>query len=85
MKKYIVELTVEQREELSHMISTGKASARELTHARILLKADQGPHSPNWRVLSELRTREQRAGPQSRHPLGYEAIRIMNCRAASLS
>lgn len=48
MKKYIVELTVEQRQELSHMISTGKASARELTHARILLKADQGPHGPSW-------------------------------------
>jgi len=40
VKKYIVELTVEQREELSHMISTGKASARELTHARLLLKTD---------------------------------------------
>ena len=33
MKKYIVELTTEQREELSHMISTGKAAARELTSA----------------------------------------------------
>ncbi len=48
MKKYIVELTAEQREELSHMISTGKAAARELTHARILLKADQGPHGPGY-------------------------------------
>lgn len=48
MKKYIVELTVEQREELSHMISTGKASARQLTHARILLKADQGLSGPRW-------------------------------------
>ncbi len=48
MKKYTVELTAEQREELSHMISTGKASARELTHARLLLKADQGPQGPGW-------------------------------------
>lgn len=48
MKKYIVELTTEQREGLSHMISTGKASARQLMHARILLKADQGPHGPGW-------------------------------------
>ena len=48
MKKYIVELTAAAREELSHMISTGKASARELTHARILLKADQGPDGPGW-------------------------------------
>lgn len=48
MKKYIVELTGEQREELSYMISTGQAAARERTHARILLKADQGPHGPGW-------------------------------------
>ena len=48
MKKYIVELTTEQRQELSRMISTGKAAARELTHARILLKADQGAEGPGW-------------------------------------
>jgi transposase len=48
MKKYIVELTAEQRQELSHMIATGKASARQLTHARILQKADQGPQGPGW-------------------------------------
>ncbi|HEU5377625.1 MAG TPA: IS630 family transposase, partial [Ktedonobacteraceae bacterium] len=48
MKKYTVELTAEQREELSHMISTGQAAARELTHARILLKADPGPEGPCW-------------------------------------
>jgi hypothetical protein len=48
MKKSIVELTPEQRKELSRMISTGKAAARELTHARILLKADQGPQGPGW-------------------------------------
>jgi transposase len=48
MKKYIVELTAEQRKELSDMIATGKASARELTHARILLKADAGQDGPNW-------------------------------------
>ena len=48
MKKYTVKLTAAQREELMHMISTGKAAARELTHARILLKADQGPDGPGW-------------------------------------
>lgn len=48
VKKYIVELTAAQRKELLHMIATGKASARELTHARILLKADQGPEGPSW-------------------------------------
>lgn len=48
MKKYMVELTTAQREELMHMISSGQAAARELTHARILLKADQGPDGPGW-------------------------------------
>jgi hypothetical protein len=48
VKKYIVELTSEQREELLHMITTGRTAARELTHARILLKADQGPQGPAW-------------------------------------
>lgn len=48
MKKYIVELPCEQRKELSEMISSGKAAARELTHARILLKTDAGEAGPNW-------------------------------------
>jgi hypothetical protein len=34
VNKYRVELTTEQRKELLHLISTGKAAARELTHAR---------------------------------------------------
>lgn len=48
MKKYIVELTSEQRQELSRLISAGTAPARQLTHARILLKADQGQDGPAW-------------------------------------
>ncbi len=43
-----MELTTEQRKELSHLVSTGKAAARELTHARMLLKADQGLEGPAW-------------------------------------
>jgi transposase len=41
MKKYKVTLIPEEREYLKKMISTGKAAARKLTHARILLKADE--------------------------------------------
>lgn len=41
-KKYIVDLTNEEREELMQFISSGTASARKLTRARILLKADEG-------------------------------------------
>lgn len=41
-KKYIVTLTDFERADLRKLISSGKGAARRLTHARILLKADQG-------------------------------------------
>ena len=41
-KKYIVSLTPEEREKLQKLIYSGKARARKLTRARILLKADEG-------------------------------------------
>ena len=40
MDKYRVTLTVEERVDLQQLVSTGKAAARKLTHARILLLAD---------------------------------------------
>jgi transposase len=40
MEKYRVTLTPEERAELEHLVSVGKAAARKLTHARILLLAD---------------------------------------------
>jgi len=40
MDKYRVTLTAEERIALEHLVSTGKAAARKLTHARILLLAD---------------------------------------------
>ncbi len=42
-KRYRVTLTPEERTDLLHLISTGKAAARTLVHARILLKADTLP------------------------------------------
>ena len=36
MKKYIVKLSEEEREELQELIAKGQASARKLAHARIL-------------------------------------------------
>ncbi|GHO71434.1 hypothetical protein KSC_103260 [Ktedonobacter sp. SOSP1-52] len=47
-KKYIVKLTGEERTGLLQMISAGKAAARKLLHARILLKADARPEGPGW-------------------------------------
>jgi Homeodomain-like domain len=40
MDKYRVTLTTEERDELERLVSAGKAAARKLTHARILLLAD---------------------------------------------
>lgn len=49
MKKlYIVTLTDQEREGLPKLIGSGKGSARELTRARILLKADAAPGGPGW-------------------------------------
>jgi hypothetical protein len=43
MDKYRVTLTGEERGELRQLVSAGKAAARKLTHARILLLADATP------------------------------------------
>jgi len=41
-KLYIVDLTDEERETLIELTGKGKVSARKVTRARILLKADEG-------------------------------------------
>ena len=48
MKKYKVTLTAEERQQLSALIATGKAAARKLAHARVLLHADAAPGGPAW-------------------------------------
>jgi transposase len=47
-KKYPVILTETERDDLKRLIAAGTAPARKLTHARILLKADQSPEGPAW-------------------------------------
>lgn len=49
LKKYIVKLSEQEREELQGLISTGKSSARKVMHARILLKADESEDGPSWK------------------------------------
>lgn len=44
----MVNLTEQERQELQHLIAAGKASARKLMHARILLKADESAEGPAW-------------------------------------
>lgn len=46
MKIYRVTLSAEERAELERMTRTGKAAAAKLTHARILLLADETQGSP---------------------------------------
>lgn len=47
-KKFIVKLSVEERAQLTGLISKGKAAAKTLLKARILLKADQGEVGEGW-------------------------------------
>jgi transposase len=46
MEKFKVTLEVAERKALEHLVSVGKAAARKLIHARILLLADEGPGGP---------------------------------------
>jgi hypothetical protein len=46
--KYKVTLTADERQVLTALVSKGKAAARKLTHARILLQADAASDGPNW-------------------------------------
>jgi transposase len=48
VKKYVVRLTAEEREQLSALIRKGKRSAQLLTKARILLKADVSDQGEGW-------------------------------------
>ena len=45
-KRYRVTLTQPERQELRQLISRGKADARKLARARILLQADESPGGP---------------------------------------
>ncbi len=46
MVRYKITLTAEERQQLEKLVSSGKGAARKLTHARILLLADEGEHGP---------------------------------------
>src|SRR5882757_11347641 len=46
VKKYIVRLTEEERKGLMVVVSKGRASARKIGHAQVLLKVDAD--GPNW-------------------------------------
>ncbi len=47
-KKYVVELSSAEHEQLQALIGKGKSAAKTILKARILLKADQGPLGEGW-------------------------------------
>jgi hypothetical protein len=49
MKKYVVELTSEESKALAEIIQASRMAAHKRRHARMLLKADQGPEGPGWK------------------------------------
>ena len=53
-KKYIVDLLTEEREQLRHLITRGKPSARKVARARILLHAADG--LTDERIVAALNT-----------------------------
>lgn len=58
-KKFIVELDATERGRLNALISKGKAPAKVILKARILLKADQAGGGPGWldaRIVDALDT-----------------------------
>jgi len=48
-KLYIVSLTDEEREGLEMLTKTGKAAAKKINHAKILLKADINQSGGGWK------------------------------------
>jgi transposase len=47
-KKHVVKLKRDERKRLLELVQNGKGSAKALTHARILLKANQAKGQPSW-------------------------------------
>lgn len=45
MEKYIVKLTLDERNNLVNLTRTGKHAASKIMHARILLEVDEGEHA----------------------------------------
>ena len=59
VKKYVVRLSGEEREQLETLIRKGKSPARRLLKARILLKADVSEGGAGWsdsRIVGALDT-----------------------------
>jgi hypothetical protein len=47
-KKYVVELTTEERSQLQTIVRAKRMAAHKRRHAQMLMKADQGVDGPGW-------------------------------------
>jgi len=47
-KYYVVELTSEERKQLTGLVKKGKTTGYKIRHAQMLLKVDQGRQGPCW-------------------------------------
>src|SRR5205085_1341642 len=71
VKKYVVRLSAEEREQLQALLRKGKSPARRLLKARILLKADvsdagEGWRTRSWNSVSSSARATQRSGARSK-------------------
>src|SRR5262249_2525160 len=81
MDKYRVTLTAEERAESERMVSCGKAAVRKLTHARILLLADdsRGEEHTDEQIIAALGT-GLRTVSRVRRQLVTEGFNTALCR-----
>ena len=47
-RKYVVKLTVDERNHFESVVHKGKSAAWKILHAQVLLKLDQGDDGPGW-------------------------------------
>jgi DNA-binding transcriptional LysR family regulator len=77
MDKYRITLTPEERVDLDQLVSAGKAAARKLTHARILLLADDslGKERTDDQIVAALGT-SPRTVSRVRHQLVTQGLDV---------
>jgi transposase len=79
VKKYVVRLSTEEREQLQALLRKGKSPARRLLKARILLKADVSDAGEGWsdsRIIKAFDTSESMVYRVRKQLLeeGFEAV-----------
>src|SRR5947207_7020279 len=87
VKKYVVRLSGEEREQLEALIRKGKSAAQRLLKARILLKADASEAGEGWsdsRIIKALETSASMVYRVRKQLVeeGFEAVLTRKQRAA---